>query len=161
MTDGTDCTVCRDALLRADPSELERSLGENGSMGTSETALGRHIAECSRCHEAARRILTSNRVLREALGHPPRVDAEALVARAAFRPVDGAGGAKRPWRRWAALAAAASLAGVLVVREMDRPLQEMAIRTVIEPHAAFEVPANQNLAVLQTDNPDITVLWFF
>ncbi len=177
----THCTFGRDALLRADPVEL---------AGTLETELGRHIAGCARCREAAERLLASNRLLDDFLDLAPALDVDALLARAALGPVDGsgAGGFGDPtlqdptmtedapgdaaqktdrhrlrtrWHRWTVVAAAASVAALLVARSSERPLPGAASLPVVERYPTFELPAGRDVAVFQTDNPDITVLWFF
>lgn len=176
----TQCAFGRDALLRADPVEL---------AGTLETELGRHIAGCARCREAAERLLASNRLLDDFLGLAPALDVDAFLAQAALGP-NGRAGARgfgdptlrdptmtedapghaaqtdrhrlrTRWRRWTVVAAAASVAALLVARSSDRPLPGEAPVPVVERYPTFEVPAGRDVALLQTDDPDITVLWFF
>jgi hypothetical protein len=63
------------------------------------------------------------------------------------------------WRRWSALAAAAAAAGLFFFRA-DAPMQVVSTNTFVEA-PLLEAAPDQNVAVLGTANPDITVLWFF
>lgn len=166
----TDCRVPRDELLEADLHEL---------TGDSDSEIGLHVRACSTCAEAAQRILATNRALDAALHSPPPLDVQALVARAKFVAVPGVentedhlsgraparrrpnGPGLRQWRRWAGMAAAAAIAALLLARPGNRPLPGVELHPVAVAPAALDVPPGHNLAVIQTDNPDITVLWFF
>ena len=119
-----ECRVSDDVLLEADPAEL---------AGSADTELSRHIAECQSCHDVAKRILAANRTLHDILGRASGVDVDRLLAEAALPPLDGAEtrerrsrsravrGDSRPFRRlWAALAAAACIAALLLARQVDR-----------------------------------------
>lgn len=186
----TECSFAIDHLLEADPAELVRALGTDGKADSSHGALARHLVRCARCRDVAHAILASNRRMHDVFAHAPELDVDALLARATLRSIPGVDTVRthesethgvpvpdgpeqwttkanpvsliRRWRLWAPFAVAASLVGVLIAHEIARPMGEIAGRTpVMAPHADFEVPAGRNLAVLQTDNPTITVLWFF
>jgi hypothetical protein len=60
-----------------------------------------------------------------------------------------------------ALAVAASIAALLLLarRELPPPGVELAPR--LATPVTVEAPADRNVAVIATSNPDITVLWFF
>jgi len=68
-----------------------------------------------------------------------------------------------PWRRpWVPIVAAASGAALLVPTQGERPLPGTPISPrPVAPPALVEAQAGQSVAVMQTDDPDITVLWFF
>ena len=152
----SECRRSFDTLLDADVAELS---------GLAETELAVHISGCISCAAAARKILEGNDTLDDVLGSAPPIDARALVARARLealpKAVEKAPNPARRWRGWAMLGAAASIAALLVLSERDvrMPGVEVAPRT--EVHAIVEAPAGRNVAVIQTDDPDITVLWFF
>ena len=63
------------------------------------------------------------------------------------------------WRA-APLAAAAGLAVVLVARR-ERVQQSLPPASPIRSGLAVEGPPGRSVAVFQTDNPDIVVIWFF
>ena len=152
----TACTRSFDTLLEADVEELS---------GVAETEVGVHVRGCARCAAAARAILEGNDALDDVLGSVPPFDALALIARArveALPKVEKRGRRfSRRWRGGAALAAAASIAALLVLPERDMPMPgvELTPRTAI--YSLVEAPADRSIAVIQTDNPDITILWFY
>lgn len=145
------------ALLRADVAELN---------GTASTSLGEHIRDCDRCRARARTILARYEALGEVLDAPVVVDAKGIVAAGRHRSDTGV--RKSPWRlpmppMWAAAAAAASIAAALVLSlpvQQEPPPGEAWL-----PAPAPSVPVvsapHHNVAVIQTDNPDITVFWFY
>ena len=151
-----ECTRSFDALLEADVEELS---------GVAETDVGVHVRECGRCAAAAQAILDGNDVLDKVLGSVPAIDARALVARARLEAPQRVGKRAprltRRWRRGAALAAAASIAVVLLLPERDMPMSGVELAPRTEVYSLVEAPADRSVAVIQTDNPDITVLWFF
>jgi len=134
------CDVFREQILEADLAELR---------GKTLTPLTRHLADCDACRTLARKIVDAEAALGIALdsmnngivskSHPPR---------------------RRLWRL-VPLAVAASLVAILM-RGGPRPPQGPALTTV---HADLAVPliettSNQNIAVFNTDDPDIVVVWF-
>jgi len=74
---------------------------------------------------------------------------------------------RRAWRRrWAwrvaPLAAAAVLAVALIARrEQVQQTPPPASAPPIRSGLAVEGPPGRSVAVFQTDNPDIVVIWFF
>jgi len=107
------------------------------------------------------------------------LDVDALLARAQGTtpsdvtdlPAEG-GPAGRPLRprrsRWVALAAAAGLAGLLVLvriggqRPGQRPSQAVNAAARIEQAVpTVEASPGHDVAVIPTDDPDITVVWYF
>ena len=49
----------------------------------------------------------------------------------------------------------------LVLSERDVPMPGVEVAPRTEVDAIVEAPAGRNVAVIQTDDPDITVIWFF
>ncbi len=166
----TSCNAMRAMMLHASPRTLR---------GEGDDALARHVASCGECARVARRLLRDLEALDEALGSaPPVLDVDALLARAGRAPPRRARDTSQPvagtvspprWRRWAAVALAACVAGLaLFVRSrLTTPGVEPA-RLPILAGAAPAQPAptvvsapGRNVAVIPTDNPDITVVWYF
>ena len=79
-------------------------------------------------------------------------------------PPDGGQTARpriRPWRHWIAIGAAASIAALLFLTRPETRPSGAAFTPSEAAHAMVDAPVGHNVAVIQTDNPDITVLWFF
>lgn len=153
----TPCERPLDWLLEADLEELR---GE----GDGENAV--HLGTCKRCREAAERIVSRTTGLDEVLSPElPTLDVDAVLARARMGVEEGDSGRRTTqrthWRRWAPLVAAASLAGLLLLGQREPEFPGEPVATRVAQRAAIEAPAEHNVAVIQTDNPDITVLWFF
>ena len=142
-------------LLEAEPEELS---------GAGTTPLARHVRGCERCALSARRILAANAGLEAALNAaaaPVVLDLDALIAEARVAGVSGEPALPRhAWRKWATLAAAATVVGLLLFPTRDPSLPGVPLEASAAP-AALEIPAGRDVAVIATDNPDITVLWFF
>ena len=144
-----NCPDIRALLLEAEPEEL---------AGEGSSQVAEHVRTCETCRAIAGRILEETAELDRFLAQVPSApDVDAIVA-----------GAEAPkskvipfpaWRRWSAVAAAAAVAGLFFLRG-DPPMQIASTRT-FEGAPLVEAPPDQNVAVLPTANPDITVLWFF
>ncbi len=142
------CAEARERMLEAERTDLS---------GATESELSLHLRGCARCRRAANRILEAERELWGALAAatPVRGTEEAVgtVRRRAQR------------RRWvwrvAPLAAAAGLAVALLARreQVQQSLPPKAPPT--RAGLAVEGPPGRSVAVFQTDNPDIVVIWFF
>ena len=155
------CTATREWILEVDPEELERdATGEHTE----------HLAECDECRALADEILGADAVLRDALDSvEPALDVEAALVRA--REAHEAQVAKPHYRRWrvALPLAAAALGGLLLlnrptpvsVRTFD-PATVRAARALGLAGAGPLVRAesHERVAVLPTENPNITVIWF-
>ena len=154
----TDCQTTRDWILEVDPEELEQH-------GTGERAG--HLAECSKCRAFADDILGSEAALRDAFeAVEPALDVEAALVWAR-----GAHKAARHRRRWqvAVPLAAAALGGVLLVgRPSPAPVPGFDPATVRAARALglagtrplVKAEGHERVAVLPTDDPNITVIWF-
>lgn len=141
------CLEARAALLEADLGELR---------GTADTSLARHLRDCADCRAGAERILQVEDALgRRLAAHAPRRG----IARAPATPRR-----RRPWR-WAVPLAAAAGIVALVVTRLPEPRPEDHRPPDIATHevggVSVRAPVGRNVAVFQTDNPDIVVIWFY
>lgn len=149
-----------EALLRAERDEL-------GGSGASE--LAGHIRACERCGALARSILAGYAALDDTLEPAVELNAPRIVALGRAR-ADARVRRRSKWRlpmppMWAAAtAAAASIAAVLalVLPEPRGPGLEPVWQPPATVASAPVVSApHHNVAVIQTDDPDITVFWFY
>lgn len=147
------CGEARERLLEADLSELR---------GEGDSELSRHVRTCARCRRVAQLILEQERALGRALaGQRPRVAVDD-----ALRAAEGA--ARRRRRRVLVGAvpalAAASVVAMLLVRNGGPPLPPQPTRPASEAALlppSVQAPAGQDVAIFQTDNPNIVVVWLF
>lgn len=148
----TRCARPLDELLEADLGVL---------AGEGESELASHIRTCERCGSAAGTILNATTRLDAALaeeGPPPDVD--AILARARLEATDIRFAPGRvPAKRWIALAAAAVAALMVIGRREPIPVASAPPRAPAPP--LVEPSDGADVAVIRTDNPDITILWFF
>ena len=154
----TDCQATRDWLLEVDPEELEQD-------ATGEYAD--HLDECPQCRALADEILGSDQSLRDALeGVEPALDLEVALVRAR-----GAHLATRRRKRWqvAVPLTAAALGGLLLIgRPSPAPVSRFDPATVRAARTlglagarpVVKAESHERVAVLPTDNPNITVIWF-
>ncbi len=145
----SDCAHVRDLMLDAEPASL---------LGAGDDPVAAHLRACPACAALARILLEETAALDRFLAEPGSVDTGALVDAA----LNSRPRVVRilPRRHWLALAAAAAVAGLLFVRG-DRPLP---VTPSVAPQGSpplVEPAPGQNVAVLATNNPDITVLWFY
>jgi anti-sigma factor RsiW len=157
----TTCDRYRDALLEAEPDDLR---------GLGQTEVARHIRACPACARAGQIILETTASLNAFLGSEvPVPDLDAVLRRATTSQVTPPRQAERPgpvasWRgsrRWVGLAAAASIAALLLLPGRPAPLPPLATVATTTPLPTVESAPGQTVAVFETENPDITVLWFF
>ncbi len=158
------CEKMRHLILEGEPHELR---GEGGSP------LAVHVRMCPRCARAATRVLDETERLDAFLTRDPtgaQVDAVLERAGRAASPSTAraasdappAARPRSPSRRWAVLAAAAAVGALLLLpgRSLPPPGPEL-----LGPGArrlpTVEAMTGQRVAVVETDNPEITVLWFF
>lgn len=141
------CTEVRVALLEADLDELR---------GTAGTPLALHVRACADCRVAAERVVRvedamGRRLAEFAPGHP----VPAASARLGRR--------HHPWR-WAVSLAAAATIVALIVRPGQGPSPRDAPSASEQPgpgRVAVEAPPGRNVAVFETADPDIVIIWFF
>lgn len=167
------CEDARALLLEADVAELD----PDGSSAPS-SPLAAHLRDCARCAAAAadihRGLAELNARLTAAV---PDGAVDAIMARLAA-PVAVAGEAApdravagrnfpagRSWRRspWMPVAIAAGIAGLFFVTRVRTPPPMGGTPQLVSAPALplVESSGSAGVAVIETDNPDITVLWFF
>ena len=150
-----NCETARELLLTADPAELEGSTG---------SPLADHLRTCPACRAAAEQLLTAHRALRDVLGAGQSANAGDEVVQAAIRSAERRRAAARRIRLGLPLAAAAVLAGVLVLRRSPEPPSSPPVRDGGGLPARFAVsaPPGRNVMVLQQpDTSHVIVVWFF
>ena len=144
------CAPFRELLLEAEAAEL---CGKGGSP------LARHVRACPSCARAAALVLEETSRLDAFLGEAPPLDVDALLARAAAPPLR-----RFPGRRiWVPTAAAAALAALLLWQATEMRTPPVSVTAAVErstPPLVEPVPG-QDVAVMQTDDPNITVVWLF
>ena len=143
-----NCATARALLLEADRLDLR---GEGG------TELSRHLRECAPCRAAAEAIVRAEAMLKRRLDASRPTRTVEQIVRVAEARRRGAR-ARRAWRVLP-LAAAAGLAAILLVRRP--PALPSLAPPVAQPRLSVTAPPGRNVAVLQTDNPDVVVYWFF
>ncbi len=160
----TDCPTTRDWILEVDPEELEEdATGEHAD----------HLAECPDCRALADEILGAEALLRDGLDsvEPALGVAEALVRAREAHQATEAHRATRRQRRWqvALPLAAAALGGLLLIgrpRPVPAPgFDPATVRAaralgLIGPGPVVRAEGHERVAVLPTENPKITVIWF-
>ncbi len=150
-----NCELALERMLDADPEELE---------GRGESELVGHIQGCGRCQAVAAELLAGHEML-DAQIHSADADRRVervlpAVRRAAIQRVHS-----RRLIRFALPAAAAAVLALLVTRDpvpalplVDPPAQ-LAGQPTVQP--TVRLAPNTNALVLETDNPKITVVWFY
>jgi predicted anti-sigma-YlaC factor YlaD len=149
------CAEALQAMLEAEPSELE---------GKGESHLVGHLRDCPRCREMARTVLIQEEALGQGLAEAVALpDLDALLDQALgpkanpwvlrFRP-------RRTGLTLFPLAAAATLAALFLGGDPRLPGDPYAPAEPA-PGLGLDVPEGRDVAVLATNDPKITVLWFF
>lgn len=132
-----NCHEARALLLDAEPGMLRRRTDP----------LGAHLATCAACAAIAADILAQDAALDDALGRLSRPRVQRPRA--------------RPWKPVAALAPLAAAAGVALLVWSGRssyppiviPAESVPRTTVVN------ATGTRGVAVMQTRDPDITVIW--
>lgn len=158
------CPEALRAILEADPSELD---------GRGEGPLPLHLRECPRCLAMARAILNEQDGLAAGMvAAVPSPNVDMLLDQGlgdvpdqglGDEPAQGMRSGPRSRRISFALlplAAAAAVAALFLGHRPSLP-GDPYIPNQGAPGLGLETEEGQNVAVLATDNPDITVLWFF
>jgi hypothetical protein len=154
------CENVRRLILEAEPDELR---------GIGPGAVATHVRGCTSCARLAGRILDETAALDEYLAAEADASAVERVLRRAGIPIARTAPTparpRRAWVRpsaWVALAAAASVTVLLVARgRIPTPTSRPVALAVAAPPPLVQSSSDRTVAVMQTDNPDITVLWFF
>lgn len=145
-----DCATARDLLLEADPAELQ----DGNATGTP---LAEHLVSCTECRALAARILRAQHMLDHTLTKAASATAGADKAIEI---------ARRPRRRryWTYLVPLAAAAAVIIAvfhrAPAPIPVSSSALATSIRT-PGVEAPPGTNVAVIQTDNPNILIVWLY
>ncbi len=150
-----NCELALERMLDADPEELE---------GRGDVELVVHIQGCGRCQSVAAELLAGHEMLAAKIHS---VDADRgvervlpAVRRAAIQRVR-----RRRLIRFALPAAAAAVLALLVTRDPvpSMPLVDPPAQLIGRPpeHPTVRLAPNTNALVLETNNPKITVVWFY
>lgn len=152
------CDEAGGMILEGDAHELE---------GAGEGPLAAHIRDCPRCRGMARAVLDGENALAKEMARlVPMPDLNRLLQEA--KASEEEKGEVTPLRKRGRrlgmslfpIAAAAAAAGLLFLTEPQTPFDPY-----FPPESTLglglEVPEGQTVAVLATNNPSITVLWFF
>ncbi len=150
-----NCEQALERMLDADPEELE-------GRGDSELVL--HIQGCSRCQAVAAELLAGHEMLAERI-QSVDVDrgVEAVlpaVRRAATQRIR-----RRRLTRFALPPAAAAAVALVSIRDrapsmpLADPPTQLAGQSLKQP--TVRLAPNTNALVLETNNPKITVVWFY
>lgn len=170
------CETALERMLEAEPEALR---------GEGDGELVRHVAGCARCARIAATLLEATDAVDRALGDwagAAPADAAADAALAAVRATrtdevvapdsDQGSGAvpvrrvpHRTWLRkaWVPLVAAAALAGVLFLARAEPhfPPASGPARTPVEPRVSVTPPPDRSAAIMETGNPNITIVWLY
>ncbi len=145
-----NCRAARALLLTAEVADLE-------DRGDGD--LSQHFRSCPDCRALATEVLQAMGELRRAL-EPPQ-EAGIQPVRRAVLEAQRRRTRARLLARAVPLAAAAGLAGLLLMRRSPQVVPG-ATRTPAAIHdVSVTAPPGRSLAVLHTDNPNIVVIWFF
>jgi hypothetical protein len=150
------CDEAREALLEADLAELD---------GTAATPLAAHVATCAECRHLAERIVLGTDALGREREHRPRRPAGDAAA-AARRDADRIRRVRRRWLAATPALAAAAVAVILLARSWtpgppSGPFASSPPATPVEPGLPLVAAAAPTVAVFETANPKIVVVWQF
>ena len=148
------CETARELLLEADPAELR---------GEGDGSLAAHLRACAACRQRAQFLLGETDVLRSSL---------FALGPAAHEPVPALAVPHRPTRSatWRGarilvpLALAAGIAVLVLVRghQVTPPARAgLQLAKATPAPLDVQVPAGQSVAVFQTANPNIVVIWSY
>ena len=148
-----NCATAREQLLTAELTPIQ--------SGTA-SELSSHLDECDRCRSIAAVLLAAQQELHLAI--EARHDANATEAAHDAVIAADRRRTRRGFRRRAVpLAIAASLATVLLNRRTPSPDTENSRpRAKTVPHqVTVTAPPGRSVAVMETDNPNVVIIWFF
>jgi len=152
------CDRCRELLLSAEPDALRASLDEQAATAEAD-ALRDHLRTCSHCASLAAAVLAENAAVNDALVQVTTSRGQGGAPRAAVR--------KFRLPRWSAtlvpLAAAAALLlvwcpqapGPAGLPPLAGPVEEVPATPVVNAAGA------RGVAVMRTNDPNITIVWTF
>ena len=145
-----NCQTARELLLTADSADLQ---------GRADGELSRHISSCGSCRALAAELVGAMDQLRRNLETPEVSDIRSV--RGALLAAERRRGRARLLGRVVPLAAAAGLAGLLLVRRGPQVIPGPARAPHVIHDVSVTAPPGRSLAVLHTPDPNIVVIWFF
>lgn len=165
-----DCEGAASLILEADLDEL-RGAGDGG--------LARHLRACASCRRKALSIVTAEARLSDALDERASMAGVEDMLGRVRRELAGEGARRAPatpiaprprWKVAVPLAAAATVAALLLWSARPGPdggsPDEPLAGSVRAPHATpveagIRVEADRRFALMKTDRPTISVVWFY
>ena len=149
------CTEALQAILEADLTDLE---------GQGESSLARHVRECPRCQEGAQAVLKEESALAQGLAEAVASPELDVLLDQALGPATQPKTLRFRPRRFGLtllpVAAAAAMVVLFLGSEPQLPGDPYLPPEPV-PGLGLEAPEGRNVAVLATNNPEITVLWFY
>ena len=150
-----NCELSLERMLEADPEELE---------GRGDSELDVHIQGCGRCQAVAAELLAGHEMLAARI-----LSVELDRGVEAVLPVVRRAATQRIRRRrltWFALPAVIAAALVLLAirdRAPSTPLVDPPAQLAGQPpeQPTVRLAPNTNALVLETNNPKITIVWFY
>ena len=150
-----NCELALERMLDADPEELE---------GRGDSELVAHIRRCGRCQAVAAELLAGHEMLAAQI-HSVDVDRGVERVLPAVRRASIQRVRRRRLIRFALPAAAAAVLALLVTRDPvpSMPLVDPQAQIAGQPpgQQTVRLAPNTNAVVLKTNNPKITVVWFY
>ncbi len=150
-----NCELALERMLDADPEELE---------GRGDSELVAHIQGCGRCQAVAAELLAGHEMLAAQI-HSVDVGRGVERVLPAVRRASIQRVRRRRLIRFALPAAAAAVLALLAVRGRapSMPLENPSAQLAGQPPAQpiVRLAPNTNALVIETNNPKITVLWFY
>ena len=144
-----NCRTAHTLILTAEVADLE---------GRGDSDLSHHLRSCAHCRGLAAEILQAMGELDHAL----KVEDEGVQpVRQAILHAQRRRARTRRLARMVPLAAAAGLAGLLLVRRGPQVVPGAAPALEALHDVSVTAPPGHSLAVLHTDDPNIVVIWFF
>lgn len=172
----SDTLTCGQAWTRMMEADID------ALRGAGDGALAAHVRSCDRCGAMGRALLAGLDEIDGALaawGDAGDPDVEATAALAASRGLaveqiaggrpararrGEAGGRGRGWRRlaWTPVAAAAVIATLVLVDRDRIDWQDAGVtREAPSPRVAVHPPTDRSAAIMETANPNITIVWLY
>ena len=150
-----NCELALERMLDADPEELE---------GRGDSELVAHFQRCGRCQAVAAELLAGHEMLAAQI-HSVDVDRGVERVLPAVRRASIQRVRRRRLIRFALPAAAAAVLALWAIRAgapsmpLENPSAQLAGRA--RGHPTVRLAPNTNALVLETNNPKITVVWFY
>jgi len=165
-----NCREFQARLLEVDPLVLAAALGQHADRAVERAAVPKdafpdHLRTCPSCREVTERVLADQERLAAGLAavgpaRPTEEAASAAIRESATR--------RSRHRRASWIAAAAAVTGVMALRAMDfgggfvpETLEVAVASAGTQLMPEVEAMLDESVLVLQTDNEDVVVFWFY